>query len=141
MWYLIVSIPDLCNLTYFARNYIFSGRLMKQFEKQKEEFNGIFHASAELKNSTCPLVLTSVSGCTASENLDISTENYPPPPAIYANTLGDAVQVPILRYFEVCSVRTKMLSSDKVMPHDQTHWLKTLIFTPLQFIKAVARDQ
>ena len=76
-----------------------------------------------------------------SENLDISTENYPP--AIYANTLGDtntlgdAVQVPILRYFEVCSVRTKMPSSDKVMPHDQTHWLKTLIFTPLQFIKAV----
>ena len=38
-------------------------------------------------------------------------------------------------------VRTKMPSSDKVMPHDQIHWLKTQIFTPLRFIKAVASDQ
>ena len=35
----------------------------------------------------------------------------------------------------------KMPSSSKVMPHDQTHWLKTLIFTPLGFNKAVASDQ
>ena len=56
---------------------------MKQFEKQKEEFNGILYVS----------------------------------------------------------VRTKIPSSDKVMPHDQTHWLKTLIFTPLRFNKAVASDQ
>ena len=34
-----------------------------------------------------------------------------------------------------------MLSSGKVRPHDQMHWLKTLIFTHLQFIKAVASDQ
>ena len=27
------------------------------------------------------------------------------------------------------------------MPHDQVHWLKTLIFTRLRFIKAVASDQ
>ena len=66
-----------------ARNYIVSRRQMKQFEKQKEEFNGILNAS----------------------------------------------------------VRTKMPSSDKAMLHDQIHWLKTLIFTPLQFIKAVANDQ
>ena len=33
-------------------------------------------------------------------------------------------------------VRTKMPSFDKVM-----HWLKTLIFTYLRFIKAVASDQ
>ena len=39
------------------------------------------------------------------------------------------------------SVLTKMLSSDKVMSHDQMHWLKTPIFTHLQFIKAVASDQ
>ena len=32
------------------------------------------------------------------------------------------------------SVRTKKLSSDKAMPHDQMHWLKTLIFTPLRFM-------
>ena len=32
-------------------------------------------------------------------------------------------------------------SSDKLMPHDQMHWLKTLIFTPLRFIKVVASDQ
>ena len=51
---------------------------MKQFKKQKEEFNGILNAS----------------------------------------------------------VRTKMPSSDKVMSHDQKHWLKTPIFTHLQFIKA-----
>ena len=55
----------------------------KQFEKEKEDFNGILHAS----------------------------------------------------------VRTKMLLSDKCMPHDQIHWLKTLIFTSLRFIKAVASDQ
>ena len=30
------------------------------------------------------------------------------------------------------SVRTKMPSSFKVMPHDQMHWLKTLIFTHLR---------
>ena len=34
-----------------------------------------------------------------------------------------------------------MPSPDKVMPHDQMHWLKTLIFTHLRFIKAVASDQ
>ena len=34
-----------------------------------------------------------------------------------------------------------MPSSDNVMPHDQMHWLKTLIFTHLQFIKAVAKYQ
>ena len=34
-----------------------------------------------------------------------------------------------------------MLSSDKVMPHDQMHLLKTLVFTHLRFIKAVASDQ
>ena len=32
------------------------------------------------------------------------------------------------------SFRTKMPTSDKVMPHDQMHWLKTLIFTHLLFI-------
>ena len=62
---------------------IVSGRQMKQFEKQKEEFNGILHVS----------------------------------------------------------VRTKMPSYDNVMPHAQTHWLKTLTFTPLRFHKAVASDQ
>ena len=27
------------------------------------------------------------------------------------------------------------------MPHDQMHWLKTTMFTPLRFVKAVASDQ
>ena len=27
------------------------------------------------------------------------------------------------------------------MPHDQMHWLKTPIFAPLRFVKAVASDQ
>ena len=39
------------------------------------------------------------------------------------------------------SVRTKMPSSDKVITQDEMHWLKTLIFTHLRFIKAVASDQ
>ena len=39
------------------------------------------------------------------------------------------------------SVRTKVPSPDKVMPHDQMHLLKTLIFTHLRFIKAVASYQ
>ena len=43
-----------------------------------------------------------------------------------------------LMEFLNASVRTKMPSSNKVMPHDQMHWLKTLIFTHLRFIKAVA---
>ena len=59
---------------------------MKQFEKQKEEFNRILHASAELKNSTRPLVFTSASGCRARENVDISSENYPP---IYAKIVNE----------------------------------------------------
>ena len=29
------------------------------------------------------------------------------------------------------SVRTKMPSSETVMPHDQMHWFKTLIFTQI----------
>ena len=51
-----------------------------------------------LENSTRPLVFTSASGCRASENFDISSENYFFP--IYANTFCDAGQVPILRNFE-----------------------------------------
>ena len=38
-------------------------------------------------------------------------------------------------------LRIKLLLSYKVMPHDQTHWLKTLFFMPLRFNKAVASDQ
>ena len=34
-----------------------------------------------------------------------------------------------------------MPSSDKVMPHYQMDWLKTLIFTHLRLIQAVASDQ
>ena len=50
---------------------------------------------------------------------------------------------PLKEFNEIlnASVRTKMPSPDKVMPHDQMHWLKTLIFTHLRFIKAVASDQ
>ena len=36
------------------------------------------------------------------------------------------------------SFRTKMPTSDKVMPHDQMHWLKTLIFTHLLFIYLIS---
>ena len=43
-----------------------------------------------------------------------------------------------LMEFLHASVRTKKPSSNKVMPHDQMHWLKTLIFTHLRFIRAVA---
>ena len=53
-----------------------------------------------LENSTRPLVFTSSSGCRASENFDISIENYFFP--IYANNFCDAGQVPIFRYFEAC---------------------------------------
>ena len=51
-----------------------------------------------LENSTRPLVFTSSSGCRASENFDISSENQIFP--IYANSFCDAGQVPIFRYFE-----------------------------------------
>ena len=34
-----------------------------------------------------------------------------------------------------------MPSYDNVMPHAQTHWLKTLIFTHLRVHKVVASDQ
>ena len=56
-------VSTISNIKELARNYIVSDRQMKQLEKQKEEFNGILHAS----------------------------------------------------------VNTKMPSSNKVMPHDQTH--------------------
>ena len=39
------------------------------------------------------------------------------------------------------SVRTKMPSSDKVMPHAQMHRLLALIFTHLRFMNSVASDQ
>ena len=53
---------------------------------------------AGLKNSTRPLVFTSVSGCRASEYFDISSENKIFP--MDANKFCDAGQVPIFRYFE-----------------------------------------
>ena len=34
-----------------ARNFIVSGRQMKQFEKQNEEFIGMLHASERAKNA------------------------------------------------------------------------------------------
>ena len=57
-------------------------------------------APSGLENSTRPLIFTSASGCRASENFDISSENYIFP--LYANKFCDAGQVPILRYFEAC---------------------------------------
>ena len=51
-----------------------------------------------LENSTRPLVFTSASGCRASENYDISSENQFFP--IYANSFCDAGQVHLFRYFE-----------------------------------------
>ena len=53
-----------------------------------------------LENSTHPHVFTSASGCRASENFDISSENQFFP--IYGNNNCDAGQVPILRFFETC---------------------------------------
>ena len=53
---------------------------------------------AGLENSTRPLVFMSTSGCRASENFDIFSENYFFP--IYVNIFCDAGQVPIFRYFE-----------------------------------------
>ena len=43
----------------------------------------------------------SASGCRASENFDISSENYFFP--IYVDNFCDAGQVPILRNFEACT--------------------------------------
>ena len=64
---------------------------------------GQLHVSSSgLENSTRPLVFTSALGCRASENFDISSENCIFP--LYANKFCDAGQVPILRYFEACSV-------------------------------------
>ena len=54
----------------------------------------IFTILPGLENSTHPLVFTDASGCRASENFYISSENYFFP--IYVNNW----QVPILRYFE-----------------------------------------
>ena len=51
-----------------------------------------------LENSTRPLVFTSTSGCRASENFDIFSENFFFP--IYVNNFCGAGQVPIFRYFE-----------------------------------------
>ena len=51
-----------------------------------------------LENSTRPLVFTSTSGCRASGNFDIFSENYFF--LIYVNNFCDAGQVPIFRYFE-----------------------------------------
>ena len=55
-------------------------------------------ATAGLENNTRSLVFTSASDSRASENFDISSENYFFP--MYANIFWDAGQVPILRYFE-----------------------------------------
>ena len=52
------------------------------------------------KNSTRPLVFTSTSGCRASGNFDIFSENYLF--LIYVNNFCNAGQVPIFRYFEAC---------------------------------------
>ena len=51
-----------------------------------------------LENSTRPLVFTSASGCRASENFAISSENYFFPHICHY--FCDAGQVSILRYFE-----------------------------------------
>ena len=59
---------------------------------------GLKRGKAGLENSTRLLVFTSASGCRASENFDISSENYIF--SLYANKFCDAGQVPILRYVE-----------------------------------------
>ena len=59
----------------------------------------LMNIGSGLENSSCPLVFTSASGCRASENFDISSENY----FFFAHMpifFCDAGQVPILRYFE-----------------------------------------
>ena len=56
-----------------------------------------------LENNTRPLILTSASGCKASEYFDITRENYFFP--IYANNFCEAGQVPILRCFEACPLQ------------------------------------
>ena len=60
-----------------------------------------------LENSTRPLVFMSASGCRASENFDISSENQFFP--IYGNNIYDAGQVPTLRYFETCFIIPRAL--------------------------------
>ena len=50
-----------------------------------------------LENSTCPHVFMNASGCRASENFDISSENQIFP--IYANNFCSAGQVPDFQIF------------------------------------------
>ena len=58
----------------------------------------------------CP---TLASGCKASENFDISNENFFP---MYANIFCDAGQVPILRYFEACFLVQKCMTQETPVP-------------------------
>ena len=59
-----------------------------------------------LENSTHPPVFTGVLGSWASENFDITSENYFFP--VYENNFCDAGQVPISRYFEPCHMQLKL---------------------------------
>ena len=68
---------------------------------------------AGLENSTRPLVFTSASGCRASANFDISSENLIFP--IYANNFCDAGQVLILRYFEACCDVKNQIKQNKLI--------------------------
>ena len=59
-----------------------------------------FPIAHPLKAQGSKIALTSASGCRASGNFDISSENCFP---TYAINFSDAGQVPILRYFETRS--------------------------------------
>ena len=67
-------------------------------DKKAWQTRNINNTNAGLENSTRPLVFTSTSGCRASGNFDIFSENYFF--LIYVNNFFNAGQVPIFRYFE-----------------------------------------
>ena len=85
----------LC-LVFFMLSHLFIAALWSPAGKGLTSL--LLFVMSGLENSTRPLVFTSASGCRASENFYISSENdfFP----MYVNSFCDAGQVPIVRYFE-----------------------------------------
>ena len=78
--------------------YKFVNNTVRAHGHKNSRFPLIFAGGTGLENSTLPLVFTSTSGCRASENFDITSENIKK--SHVANIFCDAGQVLILRYFE-----------------------------------------
>ena len=131
MLYLIVSIPDLCTLTYFCSLLIFLKTLFeKKAFKMISEFQTVWILIRPDDSSALTWVQTIWEGHKQTTLVDKElikrTEKIPPNSKEYFDTLclfSLSVEIPLYGHVHLCLMPSNMVSCDKAQSTLQSNFI------------------